>query len=88
MTIAKTIYLLCAATSLLVAMMLMRQYVKSRTRLLLWSVISFAGLAVNSVLVYIDLVMYTGVDLSMYRSAAGAFAMAVMLYGLIWETRS
>jgi hypothetical protein len=88
MTIAKTIYLLCAATSLLVAMMLMRQYVISRTRLLLWSVISFAGLAVNSVLVYVDLVMYTGVDLSMYRSAAGAFAMTVMLYGLIWETRS
>jgi hypothetical protein len=88
MTIAKTIYLLCAATSLLVAIMLMRQYLKSRTRLVLWSVISFAGLAVNSVLVYVDLVMYTGVDLSMYRSAAGAFAMAVMLYGLIWETRS
>ena len=88
MTIAKTIYLLCAATSLLVATMLMRQYLKTRTRLVLWSVISFAGLAVNSVLVYVDLVMYTGVDLSMYRSAAGAFAMAVMLYGLIWETRS
>ena len=88
MTIAKTIYLLCAATSLLVAIMLMRQYLKSRTRLVLWSVISFAGLAVNSVLVYVDLVMYTGVDLSLYRSAAGAAAMAVMLYGLIWETRS
>ena len=88
MTIAKTIYLLCAATSLLVAIMLMRQYLKSRTRLVLWSVISFAGLAVNSVLVYVDLVMYTGVDLSVYRSAAGAFAMAVMLSGLIWETRS
>jgi hypothetical protein len=85
---AKTIYLLCAATSLLVAMMLMRQYLKSRTRLVLWSVVSFAGLAVNSVLVYVDLVMYTGVDLSLYRSAAGAFAMAVMLYGLIWETRA
>ena len=88
MTIAKTIYLLCAATSLLVAMMLMRQYLKTRTRLVLWSVISFAGLAVNSVLVYVDLVMYTGVDLSVYRSAAGAFAMAIMLYGLIWETRA
>jgi hypothetical protein len=88
MTTAKTIYLLCAATSLVVAMMLLRQYLKSRTRLLLWSLISFAGLAVNNVLVYVDLVMYTGVDLSLYRSAAGAIAMAVMLYGLIWETRS
>jgi hypothetical protein len=52
MTIAKAIYLLCAATSLLVAIMLLRQYLKSRTRLLLWSLISFAGLAVNNVLVF------------------------------------
>lgn len=87
MTIAKTIYLLCAAASLVVATMLLRQYLKSRTRLLLWSLICFAGLAVNSILVYVDLVMYTGVDLSLYRSAAGAAAMAVMLYGLVWETR-
>ena len=87
MTIAKTIYLLCAAASLVVAMMLLRQYLKSRTRLLLWSLICFAGLAVNSILVYVDLVMYTGVDLSLYRSAAGAAAMAVMLYGRVWETR-
>lgn len=87
MTIAKAIYLLCAATSLVVAMMLLRQYLRSRTRLLLWSLICFAGLAVNSVLVYVDLVLYTGVDLSLYRSAAGAAAMTVMLYGLVWETR-
>lgn len=88
MTIAKTIYLLCAAASLVVALMLLRQYLKSRTRLLLWSLVCFTGLAVNNVLVYIDLVVYTGVDLSLYRSAAGAAAMAAMLYGLVWETRA
>jgi hypothetical protein len=85
MTIAEGIYLLCAATSLVVAVMLLRQYLKVRTRLVLWSVICFAGLAVNNVLVYIDLVMYTGVDLSMYRSAAGAAGMVAMVYGLVWE---
>jgi hypothetical protein len=88
MTIAKTIYLLCAAASLVVALMLLRQYLKSRTRLLLWSLVCFTGLAANNVLVYIDLVVYTGVDLSVYRSAAGAAAMAAMLYGLVWETRT
>ena len=86
MTIAEGIYLLCAATSLLVAAMLLRQYLKVRTRLLLWSFFCFTGLAANNVLVYVDLVMYTGVDLSMYRSAAGAAAMLVMVYGLVWET--
>ena len=88
MTIAKAIYLLCAAASLVVALMLLRQYLKSRTRLLLWSLVCFTGLAANNVLVYIDLVVYTGVDLSVYRSAAGAAAMAAMLYGLVWETRA
>lgn len=88
MTIAKTIYLLCAAASLVVALMLLRQYLKSRTRLLLWSLVCFTGLAANNVLVYIDLVVYTGVDLSVYRSAVGAAAMAAMLYGLVWETRA
>jgi hypothetical protein len=88
MTLAKTIYLLCAAASLVVALMLLRQYLKSRTRLLLWSLVCFTGLAANNVLVYIDLVVYTGVDLSVYRSAAGAAAMAAMLYGLVWETRA
>ena len=88
MTIAETIYLLCAAASLVVAAMLLRQYRRSRTRLLLWSLLCFAGLALNNVLVYVDLVMYTGVDLSLYRSAAGATAMAAMVYGLVWETRA
>jgi hypothetical protein len=88
MTIAKAIYLLCAAASLVVALMLLRQYLKSRTRLLLWSLVCFTGLAANNVLVYIDLVVYTGVDLSVYRSAAGAVAMAAMVYGLVWETRA
>jgi len=88
MTTAEAIYVLCAAASVVVAAMLLRQYRKSRTRLLLWSFICFAGLGVNNILVYVDLVMYTGVDLSVYRSAAGAAAMAAMLYGLVWETRS
>jgi hypothetical protein len=51
-------------------------------------VICFVGLAVNNVLVYVDLVLYTGVDLSLYRSVAGTIAVVIMVYGLVWETRS
>jgi hypothetical protein len=87
MTTAEVVYLLCATTSLVVAAMLLRQYRKVRTRLVFWSFICFTGLVVNNVLVYVDLVMFTGVDLSVYRSGAGAAAMASMLYGLVWETR-
>ena len=88
MTIAEVIYLLCATTSLLVAALLLRQYLKRRTRLLLWSVAAFAGLAANNVLVYVDLVMFTGVDLSVYRGITGTVAMGTMVYGLVWETRA
>ena len=88
MTIAESIYLACGITSLVVAAMLLRQYLRVRSRLLLWSVICFVGLAVNNVLVYVDLVMYTGVDLSLYRTVAGTLAMVIMVYGLVWETRS
>jgi len=87
MTIAEAIYVLCGLTSLVTAVMLLRHYRQRRTRLLLWSVIAFAGLAINNVMVYVDLVMFTGVDLSLYRTAAGALAMLALLYGLVWETR-
>ena len=85
MTLAEAIYLLCAATSLVAAGMLLRQYRRRRSPLLLWSVVGFTGLAVNNVLVYLDLVLFTGVDLSLMRSAAGAIAMLALVYGLIWE---
>lgn len=87
MTIAEAIYVLCGVTSLVAAFMLLRHYRQRRTRLLLWSVVAFAGLAVNNVMIYLDLVVFTGVDLSLYRTAAGALAMLALLYGLIWETR-
>jgi hypothetical protein len=87
MTTVEVVYLLCAAASLVVAAMLLRQYLRVRTRLVLWSFVCFTGLAANNVLVYIDLVVYTGVDLSLYRSAVGAAAMLVMLHSLVWETR-
>lgn len=87
MGIAESIYLACGVTSLAVAALLLRQYLRVRSRLLLWSVICFVGLTLNNVLVYVDLVMYTGVDLSLYRSVAGTIAMTIMVYGLVWETR-
>ena len=86
MTIAETIYLLCAATSLIAAVLLLRQYRARRTPLLLWSCIGFIGLAANNLLVYVDLVVVTGSDLSLPRTLAGAVAMLVLVYGLIWES--
>ncbi|HTI44469.1 MAG TPA: DUF5985 family protein [Vicinamibacterales bacterium] len=82
---AETIYLLCAATSLVAAFMLLRYYLRRRTPLLLWSFIGFLGLAVNNVLVFLDLVIYPSIDMSLARATASALAMLALVYGLIWE---
>jgi hypothetical protein len=85
MSPAEGIYLLCAATSLAAGALLLRYYLARRTPLLLWSCIGFLGLAVNNVLVYVDLVLVPSADLSLWRTVIGAAAMMAMVYGLIWK---
>jgi hypothetical protein len=86
MTIAEAIYLLCAATSLAAAVLLLRQYAARKTPLLLWSCIGFLGLAVNNVLVYLDFGLLPSLDLALPRSLVAAGAMIALVYGLIRET--
>jgi hypothetical protein len=83
MTIAEAIYLLCAATSLIAAVLLFRQYTSRPSPLLLWSCIGFFGLAVNNALVAADFALFTEVDLSLPRTLTGSIAMLVLLYGLV-----
>jgi hypothetical protein len=83
MTIAELIYLLCAATSLLAAGLLIRQYRARRTSLLFWSSLGFVGLGLNNVLVYLDLSLLADLDLAVPRTLAGTAAMITLLYGLI-----
>ena len=88
MTIANTIYTLCALTSLAAALLLLRHYTARRTPLLLWSCISFFGLAVNNTLVMLDLAILPNIDLTLARTLAGAVAMVTLVYGLIREAGS
>ena len=83
----ETIYLLCALTSLACAGLLLRGYRRRQTRLLLWSSGCFALLAVNNVLLFVDLVLIPAVDLSLTRSVAGLLAIILLLVGFIWEGR-
>lgn len=87
MSVATVVYVLCAATSALCAGLLVRAYLASRTRLLLWSAICFGGLLVNNVLLVVDLEVVVGTDLSSLRDVTGLAAVSVLLFGLIWESR-
>jgi hypothetical protein len=80
-------FLLCAATCVLCAVMLFRAYFRQRDRLLLWSGICFAGLVVENVMLYIDVVVVPGVDLSLWRKLPGLAALAVLVVGLIWDSK-
>ncbi|HTS81974.1 MAG TPA: DUF5985 family protein [Myxococcaceae bacterium] len=84
---AEAVYLLCAATSVLCAVLLYRGYRSSRTRLLFWSSLCFGGLALNNVLLFLDLVVVPTVDLSLMRTSVAALAMLILCLGLVWESR-
>ena len=84
---AELVYVLCAATSIACAVLLLRGYQRSRTRLLFWSGLCFAGLALNNVVLLIDLVIIPSVDLSLVRSGTALIAMLILLFGLVWEAR-
>ena len=84
---ASVVYALCALTSAGCAALLVRGYLRQRTRLLLWSSICFVGLAINNALLFADLVLVTALDLSALRGVSGLAALLVLLYGLIWDRR-
>lgn len=83
---ATLVYALCAVTSVACAVLLLRGYRSSRSRLLLWSGLCFAGLAANNVLLLIDKRMPPSVDLSLARTLPALAGVALLLYGLVWET--
>lgn len=81
------VYILCAATSALSAVLLLRGYAQSRARLLFWSGLCFAGLALNNVFLVVDTHVIPEVDLSFWRTIPALIGVSLLVYGLVWETR-
>lgn len=81
------VYGLCVVTSALCAVLLLRGYSRSRVPLLLWSGLCFIGLALNNVLLFIDVQIAPMVDLSTWRTVPALVGVLLLLYGMIWETR-
>jgi hypothetical protein len=79
------VYALCAMTSLFCAILLARGYRRNRSGLLLYTALCFAGLALNNVVVYIDLVVLPETDLTVLRHAIALISVAVLIYGFVWE---
>lgn len=81
------VYVLCLLTSASCAILLTRSYLKTRAGLLLWTAICFSLLALNNLLLVVDLVLFpASVDLQLLRNLTALCAVSVLLYGFIHET--
>lgn len=83
---AEIVYILCALASLACTTLLLRDYRRTRVGLLLWSGLCFLGLFFNNVLLLVDLVLIPHIDLSAVRLIPASLGIAVLIFGLIWET--
>ena len=84
---ANVVYILCAATSALCAVLLLRGYMTTRTRLLFWSGLCFVGLTLNNVMLVIDERVFPTIDLSLWRTIPALIGVWLLVWGLVWETR-
>lgn len=83
---ATAVYILCMLASTTCAGLLTRAWLRGRSRLLLWTAVSFGFLALNNLLLVADLVVFiTQVNLLPYRQATAGLAIATLLYGFVWE---
>jgi hypothetical protein len=79
------VYSLCFMTSAICAGLLLRAFVRTKTRLLLWSAIAFIFLAINNFFVLGDMILFPTIDLLVFRYAAALASVCVLIYGFIWE---
>ncbi len=77
--------MLCVIASLLCAWLLARAYLRARTKLLVWSALCFALLAVNNLVLAVDIMLLPTVDLSILQLLTSLAAVMVLLYAFVWE---
>ena len=81
------VYILCAVTSCLCAILLLRGYRRSGVSMLFWSSLCFFGLAIDNVLLYVDVVIIPEIDIAIWRRIPGLLALMALIYGLVWDSK-
>lgn len=80
------VYILCAITSVASAYLLWRGAKGAGGRLLFWSAIFFAGMALNNIFLYVDLAVGDLADLRLAPNLIALASLSVLIYALVWET--
>ena len=79
------VYVLCFLTSAACAWLLGRSYGRNGSGLLLWSSICFVFLALNNLVLVLDLVVVPDLDLRLARLFLALAAVVSLLWGFIWK---
>ena len=82
---AEIVYSLCFLASLVCSALLLRNYRHTRLRLILWTGLCFSALALNNLLLLVDLLIGPLADLSIPRLVTAVLAVGLLLYGMITE---
>ena len=80
---AEAVYILCASTSGICAVLLLRHYRTSKVPLVMWTGVCFVAFTVGNILLFVDLVIVPSQDLLLWRLSALLFGAVVLLYELI-----
>ncbi|HZI15130.1 MAG TPA: DUF5985 family protein [Myxococcus sp.] len=81
----EAVYILCALTSAACAVLLLRGWRRNGVRLLFYSGLCFLWLALNNLLLLVDVLLVPGTDLALARSTTSLLGASTLLYGLIWD---
>jgi hypothetical protein len=82
---AQIVFLLCALTSLLCAVLLLRAYARRPVRLLLWSGLCFGCFSLSNLLLMLDRFVIPSAGLAAGQMGATLLGLGLLLYGLIWD---
>jgi hypothetical protein len=82
----KLVYLFCALVSIGCAVLLLRSYFQSRTKLVFWGCAFFVCFALSNIVLFIDLaILPPAYDLSPYRDGLTLVGVIAMVFGLVKE---
>ena len=81
------VYILCAVTSLVSAVLLLRgAMARGGGGLLFWSSLCFFAMAVNNVLLYMNYIVFPDIPLLMASRLATVLGIVLLNIGLIWHS--
>lgn len=87
---SQAVYILCAITSLVCTVLLVRAYRQNRVPLLFWSGLCFLGLTVENFMLFLDKTVFPDVDLTMSVRIAALAALgglALLIFGMVWKDK-